>query len=233
MSFHTSRTLSHYGAFSAFSGAAPQIFVGGPDFVGGLDQGVFYGIDTSFTQGAKNQGFTWVPADQTLRKRAGDKWAELSEEDVSDKDRAWKEAMGRKLTTLLQSFFGALGSHSILGYSPDATQQIIFVGDQLKAELRKIVAYRVTHVTYEQPVDEPLPETTTARRPSSREAVQETRSGLTAGMPGGGLAPVEEEKPNILLYVGIGVGVLALGALLLRRRPAAATAGYRRRRRRR
>jgi hypothetical protein len=214
---------------AAFHGVSPELFPGGPPFIGGSDQGVFYGSDTSFTAGAKNQGYTWTPADASLRTKAGNKWAELSSPDISDADLAFKGAMTRKFDTLLQSFYGAVGSHSTLGYSPDATQQVVYVGDQLKKAMRELVAYRLKpDVLTTTPVTERSADpASTSAGTVNRGAVNfpSTTSGAMTGTP----AP-----DNTKMYLIVGVGALVLlvgGALLLRRKPAA-TAGYRRRRRR-
>lgn len=224
--------MSFYGykgsaALKGFGGAAPELFVGGPKFIGGLDQGVFYGTDVGFIEGAKRQGFLWIPADQSTRTKASAKWVELSSPDVSDKDLMFKESMQKKFDTLLESFFGALGTKSILGYSPDATQAIIGVGDQLKAALRQLVAYRVTLQPAEPPppIDIPLPKET-VRTVTARSAIEYTGDGAPPA------APPAEDKTKLYVLLGAG-GLAVLGAVLLLRRRRPAVAGYRRRRSRR
>lgn len=216
--------------FYHYAGAGPELFPGGPAFVGGSDQGVFYGTDTGFTAGAKNQGYTWVPADSSLRTKAANKWAELSDPNISEKDLAWKQAMQRKLDTLLNSFYQAVGNHSIMGYSADATQQIIYVGDQLKAALRQLVAYRVTPTVLEQSV---AASTTAPAAPDSAMPVNQS-SAIYPSTTSGAMT-VAGDEDNTRTYVFLGIGALALvgGLLLMRRKSSGSMSGYRRRRRRR
>lgn len=210
-----------YG-YSRFAGAAPELFPGGPAFIGGSDQGVFYGSDTGFIQGAKNQGVTWVPATSSLRTQAANKWLELSSPDVSGKDAAFKASMAQKLETLLNSFYGAVGNHSIMGYSVDATQQIVYIGDQIKAALRQLVAYRVTPTVLE----ESLPAHDSASIPNGSAVTVREGSAVSVGGDASSSSPVP--------YIALGVGAIALvGGVLLLRRKSSSTAGYRRRRSRR
>lgn len=223
-----------YGAFDmfgAFGGGAPELFPGGPAFVGGSDQGVFYGSDTSFTQGAKNQGFTWTPAAVSWQKAASEKWLALTGPNASMADSDFHDSMQQKLSTLLNSFYIAVGNHSILGYSGDATQQIINTGNQLKAAVRELIAYQ-PRPDPSNTVSQTVPET--GSRPLlpsvssvSKQSVEypSTTSGATD--------PNAPAASNTMLYVAVGAGALVLigGVLALTRKRAAATAGYRRRRR--
>lgn len=248
--------------FGSFAGASPELFPGGPAFVGGDDQGVFYGGNTGFTAGAKNQGFTWEPADEWLKQKAGDKWADLSDPEISEADRKFKDAMGRKFNTLLNSFYGAVGAHSMIGYSPDATQNIISIGNQLKKAMRDLIAYKLQpeiQVVTGGPTAESnaaLQAQLDAARQQAKlqkELAEQQRAAAVAtptpgptvqayhppasNMSALTMGMASDDQPAWILPAAIAGGVLVVGGLifaLTRKKSApAGVAGYRRRRIRR
>lgn len=247
--------------FGSFAGASPELFPGGPAFIGGDDAGVFYGANTGFTAGAKNQGYDWEPADPALATKAGNKWAELSGPDISDADMTFKDAMKRKFNTLLNSFYGAVGAHSMLGYSPDATQNIISIGNQLKTALRDLIRYKL-QPDVQVVTGGPTPESNAALQAQLDAARQQAKlqkelaeqraaAGATtptpppavqqynppaSNMQALAMGGATDDQPAWILPAAIAGGVLVVGGLifaLTRSKKSPGMAGYRRRRIRR
>ncbi len=227
-----------YGSFSAFgaafAGGAPELFPGGPQFLGGDDQAVFYGSNTGFTQGSKNQGYPWTPAPISWQPLAANVWGAITGSNASMADSNFHDQMLAKFNTLLNSFYMAVGNHSSLGYGGDATQQIVSIGNQLKAALQQLIAY--TPQPYVAPAPTSIPgaqNLPTAGTASQQPAPYNTTGGISTStaLATGVAAPGSD---NTMLYVAIAGGVLVLGGalLFLRKKKSSATAGYRRRRRR-
>lgn len=233
MSLYRNRAIAYHGYMgSAFGilpeilavmsktgGAPPELFPGGPSFVGWDDAPIFYGTNAGFLQGAASIGYVFTPPSDATVRAAASTWAQL-QSPVSPADDAFKAKTNADLNLYLKSFSNAVANHSGFGYSQDAQKRVVEYANQLKRLVTSIAMYRPT----------PAPVV-----PTDLPAVVVSPTGAAAASTAGGAVgpgTVVSGTPW-LLYAGIGLGVVALlgGAFALTRRRGR-VAGFRRRRRR-
>lgn len=219
MSIYSSRHVGRFGAFGAAFGGL-EVFSGGPSFEGGDSYNIFFDSGASrWAEGAKAYGITWAPPSTSIIRAAGQVWANIDAVG-SEADLAFKEKTAAEMNRLTKSIDQLAGSHDVFGYNQAVTTQLMARMKELKTSVQRVAAYQVT------PTEAPPALT----RPSSSSSGAATAAGggrgglpMVGGLDSGGFP---------WLYVGLGVGALALlggGYVLLK---PSKMSGYRRRRRR-
>lgn len=227
MSVYSSRALGSHGVFGAFGGSNPEVFSGGPSFVGPDDSAIFLGTNTGFIQGAAGIGYRWVPPTDSFLTQVSSQWFNIGQSQ-NPADLAWQATTLAHLNTLLTSFSSQVGNHSGYGYSQDAQKQVVSYANQIKTVLTSILAYQI------QPQPAPV------AQPTYLPVVSTVSQGAT-GVPGDITSGAQQADTaaatdNTTLYIALGVGALALvgGVIFIvkRRSSSASVAGYRRKSRR-
>lgn len=235
MSIYSSRQLGRFGhmgnALGAFGGGGIAVFPGGPSFAGSDTPDVWFGTNPNWNQAGFNALSSGV------LNQAGVAWAALQNA-IADKDIAFLDSMKQALSNQMKDVDTYVGAHSVLGYTQTAVDQGLNALKQLQTSVRKIAAYRVFVPPPDAAVTPPgsALSPSTSSIPANSSAGSASRGGLP--VPGDGTSGSggpQASSDNTMLYVGLGVGAVALlgGAFVLLKKRSSSVAGYRRRRSRR
>jgi len=252
MSFHSSRALSRpYGVFSAFAGSGGRTIFG-PFKFGEEWSSDDFGTDAHFNQWVKPyldqvpaaKGMTYVPPTTALITNSGAKMQAW--QDAADNGAPGAQAYVDGITSKMKSLISQADQLSITtkGWPFVASRE-----ENIEVQRYNVFA-AIVKVMKQVAASNPPTAIDASGNPVPVGAGTGVSSTYTVNPGSTGSSPVNNPQQNALnvssqkqtaagssntiLYVGLGVGALALvgGLLYMRSRKAPAVAGYRRRSRR-